>query len=358
MSDKQHADPDSPIVLLGMLRAMQAETPATLASLARALSVGVEAIEAVLAAPAARDAGISRAAGDALLLARPFDALDAQAVAQAMPVGSRAVFDVHVVDVTASTNADLMAAAAQLPSGRVLVAELQTAGRGRRGRAWHALVGGSLTFSLLWKFAGGAGSLSGLSLVVGLAVARALERCGAVGVMLKWPNDLLAPCTDGWAKLGGILIEIAGPSNGPSHAVIGIGLNLRLGSGAARIDQPATDLASLGADQSRNRLLAFLLEELLATLRVFESTGFAPFMQEWNQRHAFHGRHVRIAGENMVPIDGIATAVSASGALEVNTVNGIVEVHGGELSLRPVQSATRGLLAGIDTCILREPDRL
>ncbi len=342
MSDTPQAfELESQMLLLRILRATQAQTSTTTASLARSLSVGYEAIEVALAAPAARDAGISCTAGGEVLLARPFDALDVQAVSAALPDLSRAAFDVHVIDVTASTNADLMAAATHLPSGRVLVAELQTAGRGRRGRAWHAPLGGSLTFSLLWKFAGGAASLSGLSLAVGLAVAHALDRCGALGVMLKWPNDLLAPHAEGWAKLGGILIEIAGPSNGPVHAVIGIGLNLRLGSGAVRIDQPATDLCSLGATVSRNRVLALVLDELAHVLRSFAADGFAPFAAQWNMRHAFAGQRVVMSAEGAASVDGLALGVEADGALLLETQTGPRRVTSGELSLRAA-SATPG----------------
>ena len=332
---------ESQMLLLRILRAMETETPTTIASLARTLSVGYEAIEAALATPEAYDAGISRTALDELLLARPFDALDLKAVLQALPDLTRAAFDVRVVDITASTNADLMAAATQLPSGRVLVAELQTAGRGRRGRVWHAPLGGSLTFSLLWKFAGGAASLSGLSLAVGLAVAHALDHCGALGVMLKWPNDLLARDAAGWAKLGGILIEIAGPSNGPVHAVIGIGLNWRLGPGAARIDQPATDLCALGAAVSRNRVLALVLGELAPVLRTFAADGFAPFAAQWNMRHAFAEQRVVMSAEGAVPVEGHALGVEADGTLLLETPTGPRRVTSGELSLR-VASATPG----------------
>ena len=335
MSGPQQAfQPQSLYLLVRMLRAIEAGTPVGIAALARTLAVPSDAIDAVLAMPEAGDVGISRTASDELLLARPFDSLDVQAVAQALPPAARSAFDIHVVDVTASTNADLVAAAASLPSGRVLVAELQTAGRGRRGRAWHAPLGGSLAFSLLWKSAGGAASLSGLSLAVGLAVARALDRCGAVGVMLKWPNDLLAPHAAGWAKLGGILIEIAGPSNGPAHAVIGIGLNLRLGSGAAPIEQPVTDLNSVGPTVSRNHVLALVLDELALVLRTFAADGFAPFASQWNMRHAFAGQRVAMSAEGAMPIEGIALGVDPDGVLLLETPNGPRRVTSGELSLR------------------------
>ena len=267
-------------------------------------------------------------------LRQPFDLIDVAEVAAAMTRDARDAFDVHLTDVTGSTNSDLMRDAEHLPSGQVLTTELQIAGRGRRGRAWTAALGGSLTCSILWRFARGASSLSGLSLAVGLAAVRAVERRGAAGVMLKWPNDLVAMRNGAWSKLGGILIEITGDANGPSSAVIGIGLNVALGPAAQDIDQAATDLAALGGRESRNRLLGALLEELLVGLRAFEVSGFAPLASEWNARHAFHGRPVVVSGEGSAPLDGTAAGVDASGALLLRTASGLERRFSGELSLR------------------------
>ena len=274
------------------------------------------------------------------------DALQEEAVALLLPPATRRAFDLRIIAETGSTNSDLLRDAAQLPSGTVLAAQRQTAGRGRRGRAWIAPPGGSLAFSLLWKFTRGAATLSGLSLAVGVAAARALEKCGAPGVQLKWPNDLLAPKNGAPAKLGGILIELAGSTggagaagnnsgnSGAALAVIGIGINLDLGAAAAGIDQPVTDLAALGVRTSRNALLALLLEALLPVLRTFEQGGFALLADEWNRRHAFAGQPVVLSGENMAALEGIATGADASGALLLDTTQGVVTVVSGELSLR------------------------
>ena len=121
-----------------------------------------------------------------------------------------------------STNSVLLQRAGQgAPSGSVVVADRQTAGRGSRGRRWESSPGASLTFSLLWRFEGGVHRLAGLSLAVGVALVRALAACGAPGITLKWPNDILLD----EAKLGGILVELQG-AEGCSLAVIGIGINL------------------------------------------------------------------------------------------------------------------------------------
>ena len=276
-------------------------------------------------------------------LRQPFDLIDVADVAAAMTRDARNAFDVHLTDVTGSTNSDLMQDAEHLPTGRVLATELQIAGRGRRGRAWTATLGGSLTCSILWRFARGASSLSGLSLAVGLAAVRAVERRGAAGVMLKWPNDLVAMRNGAWSKLGGILIEITGEANGPSSAVIGIGLNVALGPAVTGVDQAATDLATLGGRESRNRLLGTLLEELLVVLRAFEASGFAPLVSEWNARHAFHGRPVVVSGDGNATYNGTAAGVDPSGALLLRTRNGLERAFSGELSLRLERQAASDL---------------
>jgi BirA family biotin operon repressor/biotin-[acetyl-CoA-carboxylase] ligase len=157
-------------------------------------------------------------------LSAPVDVLDGDRIRDRLgALASR--FQLDVRGAVASTSTALLEAAAHgAPTGRVIVAELQTAGRGRLGRPWLSGIGASLTFSLLWRFERGAGWLGGLSLAVGIAVARVLRREGARDVGLKWPNDVL------WhgCKLAGILIELHGEAMGPSAAVIGIGLNIRL----------------------------------------------------------------------------------------------------------------------------------
>ena len=130
----------------------------------------------------------------------------------------------------------------------MLAAEWQTAGRGRRGRKWTAVAGGSLTFSLGWRFDQGAGYLAGLSLAVGVAVIRALEAEGLPGVELKWPNDLIHR----HLKVGGILVELNGDALGPSTVVVGVGLNVRMPATAKRdIDQPVSDLTAVAGRGAR-----------------------------------------------------------------------------------------------------------
>jgi BirA family biotin operon repressor/biotin-[acetyl-CoA-carboxylase] ligase len=241
-------------------------------------------------------------------------------------------FLLQVVPEVASTNTDLLRhATAGAPSGTVLAAELQTAGRGRRGRSWQSPLGSSLTFSLLWRFEQGASVLSGLSLVVGIACARALEASGASGVTLKWPNDLQVA----GRKLGGILIELQGDALGPSAAVIGIGINVRLpGEFVERLDQPAVDLHRAGGGDDRNLLLAALLRELADCIDGFASQGFAPFEQEYRARHALQGADVDIAMPDGSTVSGTVEGTNLDGSLRVATGRGLRSFHGGEVSVR------------------------
>ena len=282
-------------------------------------------------------------------LARPFDALDAAAVTRALGTATER-YQVATVDACPSTNSNILPLARDIQSGvaQVLATELQTAGRGRRGRPWVSGLGTSLTFSVLRSFDGGLAALSGLSLAVGLAVAQALEELGAQGVALKWPNDVLLRRTDGFAKLGGILIELSGDALGPTRAVIGIGLNVRLPE-AARAEvaapgsrltdapqaQAVADLAEAGLQVARNRLLAGILRHLDAVLNTFAGEGFAAVRGAWNMRHAYQGAEVRMINEGKVEKTGVVEGVDAGGALRLVTAKGIETVVSGELSLRP-----------------------
>lgn len=241
-------------------------------------------------------------------------------------------FDIDILDQTGSTNTDMLDRAMRgARSGSVLAAESQSQGRGRRGSDWHSSPGGALTFSVLWRFDQGAGFLSGLSLVVGIAIARVLRKLGAADVMLKWPNDLL------WRhlKLAGILIELAGDVMGPTFAVIGIGINLRLPESVkARIDQPVVDLAKIGVAEDRNLLFAELLGELDDVLRKFSADGFASFRGEWDRMHAYQDKMVRVRMPDNSEIEGRVKSVGDDGALLLHTRSGPRKFYGGELSLR------------------------
>lgn len=238
-------------------------------------------------------------------------------------------FDIDVLPSCDSTNAVLLARAeAGAPSGTVVIAEEQTAGRGRRGRSWFSSPGDSLTFSLLWRFAPGTAP-AGLSLAVGVAVARALQKVGAGDTALKWPNDILKQ----GRKLGGILVELV--PGAPHAAVIGIGINLQLPPGMPDdVRAASAAIGAIDAAGDSNALYAALLGELLATLESFGSAGFAALRTEWLARHAFQDVPVSIASDFGAPVVGICRGVDVDGALLLDVDGRIERILSGEVSLR------------------------
>ena len=248
-------------------------------------------------------------------------------------------FSLELATSIESTSTRLLELAARgAASGTVVAAEWQSGGRGRFARTWHAAVGGSLLFSLLWRFERGVGALSGLSLAAGVAVARGLEALGASAIAVKWPNDLL------WngRKLAGILIELQGDALGPTAAVIGVGVNVRLSeTDRARIGQPAADLEeTCGAAPDRNAALARVLAELHRALEVFGKKGFGPLRGEWERRHAHRDALITLLVPGGARATGRARGVGDDGALLLETGAGIERHHSGEISLRSARSAT------------------
>lgn len=271
--------------------------------------------------------------GGGYCTAAPLDLLDASAIRAAMAPSARArLGDLAVHAELDSTSSELLRRVQSDPrDGLACLAEVQAQGRGRRGRAWRMPLGGGLALSLLKRFDGAMASLAGLSLVAGVAVAEALDDLGLGGIGLKWPNDLVA----GGRKLGGILVELGGDAMGPCHAVIGIGLNLRLGAHGAAIDQPWTDLATLdgGALPARNLLAARVLERLLEALDGFAAEGFAAFAAAYARRDALRGQPVRVLVAGGAQ-DGVAQGVDARGALRVAFADGERVLDSAEISIR------------------------
>ncbi|QIB66180.1 bifunctional biotin--[acetyl-CoA-carboxylase] ligase/biotin operon repressor BirA [Kineobactrum salinum] len=232
-----------------------------------------------------------------------------------------------------STNAEaLRRITTDAGAGLVCAAEIQTAGRGRRGRSWVSPYARNIYLSLGWEYHDGAAALEGLSLAAGVAVVRALAQLGMSGLQLKWPNDLLV---DG-AKLGGILLEMAGDATGRCQVVLGVGLNVAMPAAAAdAIDQAWTDLAAVAGSAlpGRNTLVASLLNELLPLAADFASTGFLPWQDQWQGLDAYAGKQVVLhSGDQRLA--GIARGVDGRGALQLETSLGIQAMYGGEISLR------------------------
>ncbi|MFA6014726.1 MAG: biotin--[acetyl-CoA-carboxylase] ligase [Gallionellaceae bacterium] len=264
-------------------------------------------------------------------LMNPPQWLDAQRITACLPEQHH--LKIEILESTPSSNTLLLQrATAGASSGSVLAVEWQAAGRGRFGRVWHAALGNSLTFSVLWRFQFGLSGLSGLSLVAGMALVRVLRKLGATDVGLKWPNDVVTS----QGKLAGILIEAQGDMLGPSAVVIGMGLNLRLPLSLMRqIDQPVSDLTHvLSRVPERNQLFALLLQELAGLLMQFGKHGFAPLRDEWESLHQYQNCPVKILRPDGVQVTGIARGVTDGGALRIETQQGIEEFNAGEISLR------------------------
>ncbi len=250
--------------------------------------------------------------------------MDAQRIAALSSAGVA----VDVVAETGSTNADLLARAATLSAPLLLIAEHQTAGRGRAGRSWLSAPGHSLTFSLAWRFEGGLPALTGLPLAVGTALAETLGRLGQP-VQLKWPNDLLK---DG-DKLAGILVETQAAAAG-TWAIVGVGLNLAMPDELeARIGRPVAAVPWL-ARMDRDALMAALLDGLAQALRAFAATGFAAFSARWNLLHAYQGQPVTIVDRGAVLHEGLAAGVDDGGRLLLDTDAGRIAIVAGDVSLR------------------------
>ena len=245
-----------------------------------------------------------------------------------------------VVDVFAqidSTNTYLMNTAEV--HGRACFAEMQTSGRGRRGRSWYSPFAQNIYLSVGWTFAGGVAALEGLSLAIGVALVRALARLGVAGVSLKWPNDVLYRGN----KLAGILIEMRGDLAGDCQVVIGVGLNVKMQSETEavvdqQITQPWIDLHRILQEQhlpnlDRNRVASAVLEEMVMLLSDYPVKGFGDYCHEWESYNAHADCLVELHSPGQV-ISGIMRGVNAQGALRLQTEKGEELFYGGELSLR------------------------
>jgi BirA family transcriptional regulator, biotin operon repressor / biotin---[acetyl-CoA-carboxylase] ligase len=240
-----------------------------------------------------------------------------------------------------STNSTLFARNPVPPEqGDVLLAEVQSAGRGRRGRTWLATPGGALCLSLGWSLGQMPRDMGALGLVVGVCALQALRAHIPAGIQaatplqLKWPNDL----TCAGFKLGGILIDMRAEAGGPAYVVIGIGINVALAETArTRIMAAGTaacDLKSLGvAPPQRNAVAASLIECLVRGLTVFEHEGLHPFREEWQNADALRGRPVNVTTVQETT-RGVARGIDIDGALLVETLTGLVRFVSGEVSVR------------------------
>ncbi|HEU0152461.1 MAG TPA: bifunctional biotin--[acetyl-CoA-carboxylase] ligase/biotin operon repressor BirA [Arenimonas sp.] len=314
------------------LLARLCDGPASGAALARELGITRSAVWKRIEALRAAGVAIAARPGQGYALAQPLRLLDAGRLAAALsPAAQGELAGLEVLFDTDSTNAVALREPVPARGCGVWLAERQSAGRGRRGRAWTSPLAAHVYLSVSRRFDGGIAALQGLSLAVGVAAAEALQALGYRGIGLKWPNDLLAE----GGKLGGILIEVGGDAAGPLRVVVGLGLNVAMPADAARdIDQPWCDLARLSATPpDREAVCVALLDALLPMLARFERDGLAPSLEAWARHDLLAGRAVRITeGERVY--EGIAAGIDADGALRLRGPDGERRCHAGEASLR------------------------
>jgi len=313
------------------------------AQLAAALGVSRAAVWKLVGELRAAGVAIDSLSRRGYRLSAPVELLDAARMrAHACEQGRRLPDELEVHFLIDSTNDHLYAAPPPTPgAARVAFAELQSAGRGRRGRRWIAPFGSGLTFSISWTFAETPADLPALGLALGVAIAKVLSGLGAQRLSLKWPNDLLH---DG-RKLGGLLTQLRQESGGAATVVAGLGLNLALPDAARNAieavnssDHPALAVADLaGATPqglpSRNLIASRLVLGLEDALREFATVGFTGFAHEWAALDALRGAPVRVH-QGSERFEGTARGTDRDGALLVESAGRVLRVFSGDVSVR------------------------
>ncbi len=294
------------------------------------LGVSRAAVNKAIQALVEGGADIHRVSGRGYRLGEPFVPLSEVPIC-ALLENRKLQADIEIADEVDSTNQQLLRSP-EMSSGRVCLAEAQSAGRGRRGRGWVATPCHNILLSMSWRFEAGPAGLAGLSLAAGVAVLRALEEFGVHDAGLKWPNDILRA----GRKLAGLLIDLRGEASGPSLVVLGLGLNVHLAPHeSALIDQPWISLREdLPAPVDRNRLAGLLILHLHEMFRTFERAGFEAFRAEWERHHLYAGKAVCLhAGQ--ADVFGTVEGIDVNGGLRVRVAGGALRTfHSGDVSLR------------------------
>lgn len=256
----------------------------------------------------------------------PIDVPALKAARAGRLIGRRVV---HLASAASTNEVAKDLARKRAPEGTIVLAEVQTAGKGRLGRAWSSPPGASILLSLILR--PGVSRLPKLTMMASLAASRAVERVTGLQAGIKWPNDLII----GGKKAGGILIEVELSGRSPRFAVVGVGLNVNFDVRLApEIPEKATSISlELGHDFPRQELLLALLgelEQLYSDLR-----SGAPIEREWRDRLETLGRWVRVTRMTGEPLEGTAESVDAEGRLLLRLPDGrVVALSEGDVSLR------------------------
>lgn len=256
----------------------------------------------------------------------PQDLLNADILRSHLTPQARTAFGTLLVLPTInSTNSYLLnLPSLEVHSGYVCIAEEQTAGRGRQGRSWHSPTAQNIYLSVLWEIPSKQ-SITGLSLVVAMAVLRALQRVN-IPAQIKWPNDIIV---DG-KKLAGILLEMDTRQASQHFIVIGVGVNIGM-THTSEIDQPWISTEQiLGQQINRNEFTAQILNRLLEELNEFTAHGLQSLHTDWPETDALKGQHISIQQGNQTHT-GIAQGISPDGALLLATEHEVLTLYSGEV---------------------------
>lgn len=237
---------------------------------------------------------------------------------------------IFIYESIGSTNEQAKALLAEHNAPMVVLAEHQTHGRGRRGRDWSSPFAQNLYLSYVWPISKGLSQIDGLSLVIGLAVSKAISRLTGLSAELKWPNDVLIK----HKKVAGILLELIGDPVELCHVIIGVGVNLNMLDALDSIDQEWTSLSKeLGSTVDRELFARLLIEELGSYLDKQKNHGFLSMRGEWLALHAWQNRNVLLS-TGTSSVSGTLIGVGEKGEVCLSVDGQERSYIGGELSLR------------------------
>lgn len=234
---------------------------------------------------------------------------------------------VELLEKTESTNDYLKKLMVGNKSIKVCIAELQTHGKGRLNRQWHSPFGKNIYLSLLYPFQMDISELSGLSLVVALALCHAIESTTALtdSIAIKWPNDLVIKQN----KIGGTLIEIQAESHGSCQTIIGIGLNVNMHiANKKQINQPWSSLLkATNTHQERNLLCAAIINNLIDYLERFSKFGLNNFTDEWKTKDSLYAQAIEVMS-GQLKFSGIGAGINNQGHLLIKMNDGTIKAFG------------------------------
>lgn len=277
---------------------------------------------------------IFRVSGKGYRLSKPLQLLNERGVRSNLPPELENL-PIYLHHVTSSTNDDIrFIIASGATPGSCVLAEMQTHGRGRRGKQWHSPFGNNLYLSIYWPLSQGLNAAMGLSVALGLAIAEALSSAGIENVSVKWPNDVYIERK----KVAGILVELEGQAGGEGQAIIGIGLNLEMDEAQSTIDQPYTSVAAhLSEPINRNWWAGELITHCMRMLSVHDEDNLKGLLEVWRRFDHFYQKPVKlILGKHEQ--EGICQGIDEFGALLVQQEDGLKRYFGGEISVRNATS--------------------